>query len=203
MEQTPNWDLEDPAVQAFADRLQNPLWVFDIEREVIVWANRAAVALWSAASLAELRQRDFTASMTESVRQRLASYLRDFREGRTITDSWNFFPAGQPTTVHCACQGYRLADGRIAMLVEGTRLEALEAPTQRALETLRHSAMAVSVYDEEHQVISRNPAAAGLFGAHANLAQEFADRGVLEGLLQQLAQGGTATVEARLRVGDA
>ena len=203
MDEGASWDREDPSVQAFADRLQNPLWVFDIEREAMAWANRAAVALWSAESLDDLRQRDFSATMTEPVRQRLGSYLRAFRAGETVTDSWTFFPGGQPTTVHCVCQGHRLADGRVAMLVEGTRLEALDSPTQRALETLRHSAMAVSVYDRSLDVISRNPAAEELLGAHADLASEFVDPAAFQQLCEQLTADGAATVEARLETGEA
>ena len=41
-----------------ADRLQTPLWVFDIQHLNIVWANAAGVSLWGALLLADaLRKR--------------------------------------------------------------------------------------------------------------------------------------------------
>lgn len=44
---------------AIADRLQTALWIFDIERIAMVWANAAGLSLWGADNLAALRSRDF------------------------------------------------------------------------------------------------------------------------------------------------
>ncbi|RZU99571.1 sensor domain-containing diguanylate cyclase [Spiribacter vilamensis] len=195
-------DLDDPAIQAFTDRLVSPLWVFDIERRAMAWANPAAIKLWGADSLASLRARDFGATMTEAVRQQLEDYLRRLEAGETIVDSWSFFPHGNPVTVHCACQPFHLEDGRLAMLVEGTRLDVLDSPTQRALQALRHSSMLVSVYDESLSVISRNPAAAARLGDHPTLGDEFADQAGFQALHEAIGENGEAVIEARLNTAD-
>ena len=195
-------DLDDPAIQAFTDRLASPLWVFDIEHHAMVWANPAAVQLWGEDSPASLRARDFGATMTEAVRQQLADYLRRLQAGEVIIDTWSFFPHGNPVTVHCACQPFHLKDGRVAMLVEGTRLDVLDSPTQRALQALRHSSMLVSVYDESLSVISRNPAAASRLGDHLRLIDEFASKASFQALDGAIRENGKAVIEARLNTAD-
>ena len=195
-------DLDDPVIRALTDRLTSPLWVFDIEHRAMVWANPAAVRLWSAHSLESLRRQDFGTTMTEAVRQQLGDYLRRLRAGETITESWSFFPRGKPVTVHCVCQPFRLEDGRIAMLVEGTRLDVLDSPTQRALQALRHSSMLISVYDESLRVISRNPAAATRLGDHPTLIDEFADKASFQALQEAIGETGEAVIEARLNTPD-
>jgi len=157
----------------FADRLQTAVWVFDIERQRILWANRAALGLWRATELDELLQRDFGTDMSSATATRLQNYLDTFRRGETVTESWTFFPDSTPTTVMCRCSGYPLDDGELVMLVEGTPMDSVEAPTLRAVEALRHSSVLISVYDVNGKLLFRNPAAEETIGATGTLSQHF------------------------------
>src|SRR5262245_29308433 len=59
-------------------RIKTPLWILDIDRKRVVWANRSALALWLADSMAELAARDMSADMSISVAARLKQYQEDF-----------------------------------------------------------------------------------------------------------------------------
>ena len=51
--------LEPALVDAAAllDRLDHPVWIFDIDRGRVHWANAEAVRMWQAESLEDLRAR--------------------------------------------------------------------------------------------------------------------------------------------------
>ena len=56
------------------DRLTTPLWVFDIDRSRVIWANQTALEVWNAVTLAELTARDLAEDMSISVAKRLKQY---------------------------------------------------------------------------------------------------------------------------------
>lgn len=100
--------------------LQKPVWIYDVERLQMWWANPAAVSLWQASSLGELLSRDFS-DVSESTRTRLQHYFDQLQQGNTLSEPWTFYPKGQPISVHCHCTGVRIDDDRVAMLVEGSQ----------------------------------------------------------------------------------
>ncbi len=159
-----------------AERLGTAVWVFDIERERMVWANAAALKLWCADRLETLTTRDFSKDMTTAVRTRLANYLADFRAGHEIRESWTFYPHGHPVSVDCRCSGYRLDDGRIGMLVEGVREEqTADTRTLRHLEALRHTPVMISLYDATGHMLTANPAAESTIDRTRELAARLHD----------------------------
>ncbi|WP_435105060.1 diguanylate cyclase [Arhodomonas sp. AD133] len=159
-----------------AERLGTAVWVFDIERERMVWANAAALKLWGADRLETLTARDFSSEMTAAVRTRLANYLAGFHAGHEIRESWTFYPHGHPVSVDCRCSGYRLDDGRMAMLVEGIRDEkTADTHTLRHLEALRHTPVMISLYDTTGHMLTANPAAESAFGRTRELAARIHD----------------------------
>ncbi len=98
------------------DLIDDSLWVFDLDRFRVLWANAAAVALWRADSLEDLQARDFSA-LSDVARSRLRDYADRFRRNETVEADWTFRPGGIETTVRCRCKGVILADRRVAMLV--------------------------------------------------------------------------------------
>ena len=66
--------------------VNRPIWVFDVERKSMWWANDAAVALWSAPNLESLLARDFRKDMSESSCQRLHELMITFHRGERTTD---------------------------------------------------------------------------------------------------------------------
>ena len=64
------------------DVLHTPVWVYDIQRHHIYWANGSALGLWEASSLAELQSRDFSSDMAAAIDLLLQRYLGDFQQNR-------------------------------------------------------------------------------------------------------------------------
>lgn len=129
--------------------LDHPVWVFDIDKRQMRWANQAAVILWNATSLSELLDRDF-ADMSAATQTRLVRYQRDFSKGQKITDQWTFYPAGvPPTTVQVICSGIRLSVDEVnpSMLVEGMPVSNVDPQMLRGVEMLRHLPMPIAQFD--------------------------------------------------------
>jgi diguanylate cyclase (GGDEF)-like protein/PAS domain S-box-containing protein len=100
------------------DSLQTPIWIYDIQRLQMVWANRAALWLWDAPTLEDLLDRDFS-DVSAATQTRLGSYFEGLQRGQTFQASWTFYPQGKPVSVQCFCSGVHLEDGYLAMQVEG------------------------------------------------------------------------------------
>lgn len=156
-------DLRSPdAGDAFAvlAHLQSAVWVFDIDRARIHWANPAALELWRARDIDSLRARDLGQGMSRSVAERLAQYQQDFlaRDAR-FNEQWTLYPAGQPVTVNVRFRGLAIDGGRMAMLCEASRGEAAAPDSLRSVDALLHTAVMVTLYDERGQALYRNPSA--------------------------------------------
>ena len=178
-----------PADLALFDRLQSPVWVFDIEQTQMWWANRAALQLWNAASLPELLQRDW-GKTSASTRTRLAEYLHKLQQGQVIVEQWTFYPQEQPISLTCTCSGIYIETGRLAMLVEGTPIQEIDPNVLRATEALRHTPAMVSMYDAEGTPIFQNPAALRACGGERAIAPGhlFADHFIDPAIAEQVSQ---------------
>lgn len=147
------------------DLLQNPIWVFDIEKLQMRWANQTSLHLWNASTRQQLISRNFS-DISESSLIRLRSYLHQFQQGKTCSEQWTFYPDGKPVSVYCRCSGIRIDNGRLAMLVEGMveTNDRIEPATLRSIEALRHTTLMVSLYTLEGLPLLQNPAALSCYG---------------------------------------
>ena len=75
--------------------IDQPVWVFDIVKKAMWFANTAAVELWSAISLQDLLERNFSDDMSEATARRLDDYLEKFRQGERLKDQCTY--AKKPT----------------------------------------------------------------------------------------------------------
>ncbi|MEG3896212.1 diguanylate cyclase [Microcoleus sp. SVA1_B6] len=160
------YSLSGDIVQLKAfDLLQNPIWIFDIQHLQMRWANQASLYLWNASSRQELASRNFS-DVSESTRIRLQTYLQQFKQGKTLSEQWTFYPGGQPVSVRCRCSGIGIESGRLAMLVEGTveSADRMEPEILRSIEALRHTTLMVSLYTLEGLPLLENPAALRCYG---------------------------------------
>jgi len=149
-------DIPAPLSLGF-DVLRRPIWVFDDVRKRKVYANRAALELWGAESLDELRSRDFS-SQSPAVRVRMDDIAARVEDGGVAEERWTFYPNGVSITVNTIISRIDLTDGGRALLFEGVLVEP-EAQEQRAIEALRHTSALVSLYDGDGFRIFGNPAA--------------------------------------------
>jgi diguanylate cyclase (GGDEF)-like protein len=183
-----------------ANRLQTPIWVFDIDRSRVVVANAAALTLWRAESVEALAARDLGADMSTSVRDRLRQYQADFeRSDARFSEMWTLYPEGVPTTRRVVFSGHRLPDGRMAMLCEALA-EIHDTPERlRSAEALLHTPVMISLYDDEGAALYRNPAARGAVVREGeSLAERFVESPDRDAFLRRLEREGRA--EAIVRV---
>nr|CAD5952202.1 Phytochrome-like protein cph2 [Planktothrix pseudagardhii] len=157
------------------DRLQTPIWIFDIENLQMWWANKAALHIWNATNREELLQRNFK-DVSEATRIRLNAYLQQFQHQETVTETWTFYPEGKPISVRCTCSGIEIETGRMAMLVEGITEVANEntPETLRSIEVLHHTSVMISLYTLNGVPLMQNPAALHCYGdtLHPNRADD-------------------------------
>ncbi|WP_454758982.1 ATP-binding protein [Caulobacter segnis] len=179
------------------DQLRRPIWVFDDVRKRKVYANRAALDLWGAATLDELLARDFSDQST-AVRTRMEDIATRIEGGASAEERWTFYPNGVPVAVNTTISRIALPGGGHAMLFEGAVVET-EAEQQRAIEALRHTSALVSLYDADGFRIFGNPASLASYpGAGVRFAEIFAN-GDAGGALWSSALDGEA-VEGAYRV---
>lgn len=155
------------------DALQRPVWVFDDDRKLTLYANKAALELWRAPSLDALRARDFSTA-SPAVRTRMSDLAERLRTG-VVEERWTFYPDGEAVTVNTMVSRIALSDGGWAMLCEGVRLRP-DAEEQRAIEALHHTSALVTLYDAEGRRLFGNPAALAVYPSReARFADIFAD----------------------------
>ena len=85
-ESSRNMNTLDERLLTAMDVLHTPIWVYDIQRHHIYWANGSALGLWEASSLAELQSRDFSADMAAAIDLLLQRYLGDFQQDRSYNE---------------------------------------------------------------------------------------------------------------------
>ena len=154
--------------------ISHPVWIFDIDRRCVHWANSSAIGIWNASSLPELCSRDMGRDMSESVAQRLAQYQSDFTaSGAVFNEQWTLYPGDIPTSLYVRFNGYALPDGRMAMLCHA-KPSAQETPESlRSVEALLHTPVMITLYDDQGTALYRNPAARA---STQVLTQTLADR---------------------------
>jgi signal transduction histidine kinase len=179
------------------DHLRRPIWVFDDARKRKVYANRAALELWGAATLDDLVARDFS-DQSAAVRARMDDIAARIEGGASVEERWTFYPNGEPVAVNTTISRIVLPDGGYAMLLEGAVIET-EAEQQRAIEALRHTSALVSLYDADGFRVFGNPASVAAYpGESVRFAEIFAN-GDAAGALWSSALVGEA-VEGAYRV---
>lgn len=189
------------------DLLQNPIWVFDIEKLQMRWANQKSLQLWNASTQQELVSRNFS-DMSESTLIRLQTYLHQFQQSKTLSEQWTFYPNGQPVSVYCRCSGIRIDNGRLAMLVEAIveTNHQIDPETLRSIEALRHTTLLVSLYTIEGLPLLQNPAALSCYGdmqhpqsgTDSVFLSHFVDSGLGEQAIAVAKSGEVFSIEAQL-----
>jgi PAS domain S-box-containing protein len=146
--------------------LTTPVWVFDLGRRRIRWANRAAVEFWQAGSEAQLLERDLNKDFSLATEGRLSGYVQRLKTERRIAEQWTFFPGSGPVTVMCNFTLLDSGEDGPTFLVEATPAapESTAGDTLRAVEAFRHTTALVSVIDLEGPTLMENPAAIRSYG---------------------------------------
>ena len=165
----PSGTLNRVTVEALA-RLCAPVWIYDLARTQIWWANAAALSLFASPDLDALRRSQDRDPMTDGMRRRLAIYREHFVRGESLTEQWTFYPEGVPPVVaECTFSGVPIDDEhgeRLAMLVEAQLVDvsARGGNERRLVEALRHCNEFISLYSLKGVALLRNPSAEQTLG---------------------------------------
>lgn len=137
-----------------------PIWIYDIKRKKIHWANNASLPMWESNSQIELLQRDMGADMSEAIAATLEDYHRRFLNGEVIKTWWSFNPKSKVKQAMCHFSGFPLQDGSIAMLVQ---VLGHESSMRRALAALDCNNLSL-LFSEQGKLLSANQAFTAKFG---------------------------------------
>lgn len=146
-----------------ARSLNTPVWVFDIDEKRINRANAQACVMWDSEDEASLCARDLSEGMSTTVAKRLKQYQSDFiASGATFREMWTLYPKGMPVSVSVAYSGYRLPDGRMAMLCEVLGNSSDTPENLRSAEAVLHTDVMVALFSLDGAPLYLNPAAHNL-----------------------------------------
>lgn len=150
--------------------LDHPVWVFDIAKKSMWWANSSALDIWSADCLEDLLERDFSTDMSAASERRLGENLTRFAKGERLSESWTFYPKQVgPKTVNVTMSAIYIDNGRLAMLVEGElgkAQETIDESALRGVEMLRQLPVPVGqVETATGRVMHQNPESLAVFGS--------------------------------------
>ena len=145
-----------------SDRLRRPVWLYDPHRSRGVYANRPALALWGAETLEDLLARDFSV-LSPAVKSRTDRLVQLTANGGEVSERWTFYPNGQPFTVEATISAFPVADGPDILLFEASPVE-VGAGERRAVEALRHTSAAITLFARDGARLFANPAAYSAYG---------------------------------------
>ncbi len=141
-----------------------PMWVFDLTRRRMAWANPAGVTFWNAASLEEFLARDFS-NLSEATITRNEAVMMEHAAGRQVRMQWTVYPKGRPVTFNAHTNAVLLADGTEAILYEAHALPQIIDPSMlRGVEAMQHTSVLVGLHRFDGSAAMRNPAAVRTLG---------------------------------------
>nr|AYM53149.1 anti-anti sigma factor protein [Pseudenhygromyxa salsuginis] len=175
-----------------------PVWVLDPEIPAFHWANDAALELWRATSVEELRARDIVSQAPPKVTARLASAVSRVRAGQRIREEWVFYPKGEPVVMTLELRAITLDDERFAVLNYALPMVELTQELQREITMARHLAMVCALVSATGEVLSCNPAAQECFEDTKAWLPWFVEPALGEQLLRDALAEGPAEVLAEV-----
>ncbi|MFT5487706.1 MAG: signal transduction histidine kinase [Paracoccaceae bacterium] len=162
---TSNWAFASRDKLQLLDIFETPIWVFDIDRHCMWWANQAAIRFWHAASFDDMIDRDYSTD-SSTVRKRLRQIFDHAPLGQPTLDSWTLYPDDTPVPVNLRYTPVRVGtDHRDALLMEAAVSDnaGIDATDQRVVEATRYTSIMISYFTLDGDLLSMNPAAREAF----------------------------------------
>ena len=185
--------------------LQHPVWVFDIEKKAMFWANTAALEIWNSETLEELLARNFSDDMSEATERRLQDHSARLTRGEVMKEQWTLHPSGRgATTLELTGSAIRIDGGRVAALFEAELPDSREIDQSltRGVEMLRHSPLTMCQFDMNGNLIYQNPLSISVFGTPDEdkgiFLARFVDRKLGNAMLEKVQEDNDYAVEAEL-----
>ncbi len=188
------------------DPLKTPVWIFDVDRHGMWWANQSALSFWKADSIEALQARDFSTD-SETVRLRLRQIVEAPQSSGSIRETWTLYPDQSPVTVNLDMRPVLIGDDRNALMIEASaELDMTQNPEAlRILEAVRSSAILVSTFSLDGGLLSQNPAANARYAGvepgagQTDLMGRFENPSVAQTILKAVAREGQFEGEIAVR----
>ena len=183
------------------DRLATAVWVFDVDGSRMLWANAAALEVWDAASLDELRARDFGADMSAPVARKFRQFQQDCRRpGVRFSEVCTHYPRGVPRTMLVTVSGILLPDGRMGLVGEAVDYPGGSPDMLRSTTALVQTSVMIGLYGADGRAFYRNPAARrAAESGDCRLPSRFVDPRDYEALVGSLGAAREARLVAEVR----
>ena len=209
-----NWSFPTRKKLQFLDIFETPIWVFDVEKHGMWWANGAAIRFWNAPSMDDLLKRDYSAD-SNTVRKRLRQIFDNAALGQPTLDSWTLYPGGNPVPVNLRYTPVQIGgDQRDALLIEASisENEKIDSTDQRIVEATRYTSIMISYFTLDGDLLSMNPSAteafsgaqpatgnAGMTHRHGNdFIRRFSDPDDGQAVMTDIARGEEPSGEFRI-----
>lgn len=188
------------------NQLSTPLWIFDVDRHCLWWANPQGLAFWKAGTVEELRMRDFSTD-SATVRDRLRQIVELASDDNYITDTWTLYPSGEPQTTVLTFQPVEIESELKGILIEVVQVLERDADddTWRLLEAARATSLMMTTFSMDGRILTQNPAALACYGAvllsepaTSDLAARFEDQEIASQVLLKAAANETSHWEAQV-----
>ncbi len=183
---------------SFLDRLNQTLWISDIDTWRYRWANRSGLDFWHASSVEDLVARRTTVS--DTIRTTFLHVRERAARGEVVWLDHTVYPQGVPTRIQAYCSAYPLPEGRLGLFVEARQLSATTDPeVLRSSEAVRYAPLVVLTHALDGTTLTANALSRRTFGHRFRLHDIFEDAVEAEEVLDLLRSGELVSRDARLR----
>ncbi|RVU39050.1 PAS domain-containing sensor histidine kinase [Hwanghaeella grinnelliae] len=209
-----HWVFPTSDALTLFERSVLPIWIFDVDRHAMWWANDAALKFWNAESLDALLARDYSAD-SATVRKRLRAVVDTAQAGDSVEDTWTLYPKGVPTPVRGRMTPVRIdTDNRKGIMFEVHKIDnqVLEVSDRRLVEATRYTTVMISYFGLDGELLSMNPAAIYAYGNQQSqiaggkveeknhFLTRFKDRDLGRALFDRAKMGGEPSGEYEVRL---
>ena len=153
--------MQNPTASQTRHSLSNcpqAAWLWDCDRNRIVWANRAAIALFEGQSLFDVIDRPFDPAEPAVIR--LGEVKSNLQVGQTLSSTLDFFSLGSAGNVTATLALHDLADGRKGLLVIVEPVNELaEIPADILQQAFTHMPQAAVFITDNGTLVHPNAAA--------------------------------------------
>lgn len=184
--------------------IRSPVWIFDVDRLSFVWGNLAALDLWGASTLDDLRSREVAQDISHKVKSRLHQFCDDLNgTTESFLEHWTFYPHGRPSTYECSINSLEpLCGGRWLMVNAVEEYKGASSDTLFRSAALLHTSVCVSIYSIDGLLQYANPAARSMLRTQSvTLEQRFMDPDQWKKTQETLEHGDEVEVEAEVLTG--
>ena len=145
---------------AALERIETPIWVFDVQRMQLLWGNLSAVELWNATSVTELLRREFRLSTTPAMRHQMWMTFSGVKRGEVVNEWVQIEPRGEPKRVYLSHKLVHLSNGDPCILTEALK----EPPGEQIVSLAANLALSLALFNDAGELLSYNPAMQTLMG---------------------------------------